>query len=284
MSQSRCRYCRFRCFLRPRWDTASIPSLSPSSSPSSSPTLTLSFSHRAEAFHALPDRPDHLQCHGMIVHLVSYVEGIVREVRHLDIINSLPSFLLLDMPLDLGDRVCKTVDIRTDSGYVLLCNENDSQLQSDFQYIVQLQESMFEVEDESEERKGAMGEEAPPASTLSSLQEGAAAYIDDLAPEESSLQRASPELVSEEDMVVFEQEMGVSVDGVPEEWDGQEQLTFPRRNLLLEVRQSSLRTNAITRRALRVVVSTALKAVVLYLLGSSLAVALPFLKALHLKA
>ena len=82
----------------------------------------------------------------MIVHLVSFVEGVVREVRHLDLIHSLPSFLLLDMPLDAGDSVCRTVNIRTDSGYVLLCHDSDAQLQSDFQYITRLQESMFALE------------------------------------------------------------------------------------------------------------------------------------------
>mmetsp|Transcript_3744 Transcript_3744/g.5113 ORF Transcript_3744/g.5113 Transcript_3744/m.5113 type:complete len:186 (+) Transcript_3744:143-700(+) len=54
------------------------------------------------------------------------------------------------MPLDVGDRVSKTVDIRTDSGYVLLCNDNNAQLQSDFEYIIQLQKTMFDVEDEEE--------------------------------------------------------------------------------------------------------------------------------------
>mmetsp|Transcript_8189 Transcript_8189/g.11263 ORF Transcript_8189/g.11263 Transcript_8189/m.11263 type:complete len:218 (+) Transcript_8189:489-1142(+) len=86
----------------------------------------------------------------MIVHLVSYSEGVIREVRHLDLIRSLPSLVLLDMPLDVGDRVSKTVDIRTDSGYVLLCNDNNAQLQSDFEYIIQLQKTMFDVEDEEE--------------------------------------------------------------------------------------------------------------------------------------
>jgi len=103
-----------------------------------------------ESFRTLPRRPDRLLKHGMIVHLVSYSEGVIREVRHLDLIRSLPSLVLLDMPLDVGDRVSKTVDIRTDSGYVLLCNDNNAQLQSDFEYIIQLQKTMFDVEDEEE--------------------------------------------------------------------------------------------------------------------------------------
>eukprot|EP01036_Dinobryon_divergens_P023350 gene23350-31686_t len=118
-------------------------------------TAALNAYFNPDAYQLLPLRPTKLWRRGMIVHLVSYVEGVIREVRHLDIISSLPSFMLIDMPLDVGDTVCKTVNIRTDSGYVLLCHDNDAQLQSDFEYIIKLQPTMFDIEPEPEEEEGA---------------------------------------------------------------------------------------------------------------------------------
>ena len=51
----------------------------------------------------------------------------------------------LHLPLSIGDEVEKTVDIRTDCGYVLLINEDPALLESDYRVITALQKTMFEV-------------------------------------------------------------------------------------------------------------------------------------------
>ena len=81
----------------------------------------------------------------MIVHLISVVEGTVSRINHLEEIESLPSFVGIELSYDVGDAIIRTRDIRTDSGYVLLCNDSNEQLQEDFRRVVELQYTMFEV-------------------------------------------------------------------------------------------------------------------------------------------
>ena len=45
----------------------------------------------------------------------------------------------------VGDTIAKTVDIRTDSGYVLLQHDDDAVVQRDFDRIVELQHTIYEV-------------------------------------------------------------------------------------------------------------------------------------------
>lgn len=98
------------------------------------------------AFDALPTRPAPLSSnYGMIVHLISRQEGIIKSLRHLDEINSLPSVHVVEIPSAEGDVLVKTVDIRTDAGYVLLMHENPTVLQADYERILQLQDTLFEV-------------------------------------------------------------------------------------------------------------------------------------------
>jgi hypothetical protein len=100
----------------------------------------------AEGFDALPARPELLStARGLIVHLISTAEGVISAVRHLDEIRALPSVHLLEMPLAVGDVLVKTVDIRTDAGYVILMHDDEEVLRADYERIVELQDTMFEV-------------------------------------------------------------------------------------------------------------------------------------------
>lgn len=114
-----------------------------------------------DAFDALPARPAPLSSsYGMIVHLISRQEGIIKSIRHLDEITSLPSVHVVEIPSAEGDVLVKTVDIRTDAGYVLLMHEDPAVLQADYERILQLQDSLFEVAgDEVQDVEGV--EEAP---------------------------------------------------------------------------------------------------------------------------
>jgi len=197
----------------------------------------------------------------MIVHLVSYSEGVIREVRHLDLIRSLPSLVLLDMSLDVGDRVSKTVDIRTDSGYVLLCNDNNAQLQSDFEYIIQLQKTMFDVEDEVDEMDAEVN-------TSDSLQHDTEAI---------SIDKTRIDTVEVEEVDKFistkiadEEKVENSVEYVDEDCVSESQITST------VIRNSAIVFSRLSKVALR----TLMKVAILYVLGCVFALTLPlFVKA-----
>lgn len=82
----------------------------------------------------------------MIVHLVSRQEGVITAVNHLDTIRALPSVLHVEVPLNVGDVLVRTVDIRTDAGYVLLAHDDEDVLSADYKRVLELQDSLFEVQ------------------------------------------------------------------------------------------------------------------------------------------
>lgn len=99
-----------------------------------------------DKFDALPSLPQRRARYGMIVHLISVVEGRVLRVNHLDEIRALPSFLSMELSNSIGDSIVRTTDIRTDSGYVLLVHDSDEALQRDFKAVTDWQLTMFDVE------------------------------------------------------------------------------------------------------------------------------------------
>jgi hypothetical protein len=110
-------------------------------------TSTLDGYFNQQKFLSLPIYPQGKKSAGLILHLISSHAGVVKAINYLDEINSLESVILVDLDVEIGQNIVKTVDIRTDFGYVLLCHEDEEQVSRDFNYIVQLQETMIEVED-----------------------------------------------------------------------------------------------------------------------------------------
>jgi len=96
---------------------------------------------------SLPDLPS-LKKFGAIVHLICHVEGVVvklgeglKEIEHLESVISsqiYPGFLE-------GHYVTPTVDIRSEAGWLHLMNENEEQFQKDYERILDLMPSLFEV-------------------------------------------------------------------------------------------------------------------------------------------
>lgn len=80
------------------------------------------------------------------MHLVSKKKGIVTKINHEEEINAMDSVQLLEIEPKVGGEVVETVNIRTDSGYVLLENVDSEALQRDYDKILELQETMFEIE------------------------------------------------------------------------------------------------------------------------------------------
>lgn len=94
-------------------------------------------------FQAIPEIPAALRGSGRILHLISFFEGKIASVNHVDRIKSLPSTALLNLELESGDDLVKTVDIRTDCGYVLQYHEDPAVVERDFDEIVRLQSTLF---------------------------------------------------------------------------------------------------------------------------------------------
>jgi hypothetical protein len=84
---------------------------------------------------------------GYIVHLVCHVSGEVQEIQHLDVIEDLPSFATMEVfpKFFPPSHVTPTVDIRSDAGWIHLIHDDPTQLQSDYETIVNLMPTMFKV-------------------------------------------------------------------------------------------------------------------------------------------
>jgi hypothetical protein len=67
----------------------------------------------------------------------------------------------------IGDHVTKTVDIRTDCGYVLQYHDDPEVVQRDFDYIVGLQSSLFEVAGQQPPAADLDNDSLPPMSSSS---------------------------------------------------------------------------------------------------------------------
>ena len=222
--------------------------------------------------------------------------------------------MLLDMPLDVGDRVCKTVNIRTDSGYVLLCHDNDAQLQSDFEYIIKLQPTMFDVELEEEEE--VQVEVAPSAGSAVSTaaihtesrsdlfsgdtfiavdNSSSPVIVEETEIEDSKetlhqeqrgsgmlgdgyITELSPELVNDADPLLEPLDTAVHFTGENIDTDGvslHRELIYEGEKDVTLVRK--LLSRALSHRAVRVAFGASIKLIFLYALGISIAWTLPFL-------
>ena len=88
---------------------------------------------------------------GAIVHLVNHVEGTLVGVNGdaLQEISDMESVFAMEVYpsfLEIGVHLKKTVDIMTDAGWVQLLNDDKEAFQRDYQRIVDLMPTLFEVE------------------------------------------------------------------------------------------------------------------------------------------
>lgn len=103
---------------------------------------------------SLPDLPV-TRSYGAIVHLVCSTSGILREVNKeaLEEIEGMESVLAMEVYPRFqvpGERIEPTVDIRTDSGWVHMMNDDPEVFKRDYDRIVELMSVMFDVEKEEE--------------------------------------------------------------------------------------------------------------------------------------
>ena len=119
----------------------------------------------ASSLHQYPEETAHLRlpwdslptlpttrAHGAIIHFVSHVNGKISRINHdvLDQMEELSS--VMDMHvypsfLEEGNEVEKTVDIRSDTGWAHVMNNDEEEFQRDIATLIELQKHMFEVEE-----------------------------------------------------------------------------------------------------------------------------------------
>lgn len=104
---------------------------------------------QALVWDSIPALPSTNAC-AAIVHFVSHVEGNISRIRFdvLDEINDLPSVMdvhIYPQFMEVGNPIQKTIDIRTDTGWAHLLNNDDEEFRRDYARLVELMEFMFET-------------------------------------------------------------------------------------------------------------------------------------------
>lgn len=106
--------------------------------------------HLRLAWESLPALPT-TRAHGAIIHFVSHVSGKISRINYevFDQMEELPS--VMDMHvyphfLDEGNEIEKTVDIRSDTGWAHIMNDDEEEFQRDIARLIELQKEMFDVE------------------------------------------------------------------------------------------------------------------------------------------
>ena len=106
--------------------------------------------HKRLAWDSLPDLPV-TRAYGAIVHLVSHSEGILTglNIPALEEIEDMGSVLAMELYphyTAMGEHIEKTVDIRTDCGWLHIMNDDPEQFKSDYDRVVELMPHIFSVE------------------------------------------------------------------------------------------------------------------------------------------
>jgi hypothetical protein len=88
---------------------------------------------------------------GAMMHLVNYAEGTLIGVNEASLIEISNMESVLDMEvygsfLELGAEISRTKDIKTDCGWVQLVNDDSDAFQRDYDRIIELMPSLFEVD------------------------------------------------------------------------------------------------------------------------------------------
>ena len=106
-----------------------------------------------ESWDSIPILPT-TRAFGTIVHFVSHVEGKISKIRY-DVLQEIEDLAsVMDMHIypqfmEVGNLIEKTIDIRTDTGWAHLMNNDEEEFRRDYKRLVELMKVMFEVEEEN---------------------------------------------------------------------------------------------------------------------------------------
>jgi len=96
-----------------------------------------------EAFYQIPDVPILKVSFGIQVYLVSYVEGILKDLPRLEDVKRLDSYFKSFIFAKIGEKLSKTIDVITVPGQVHLLHTDKVQLETDFLRIHTWEEQDF---------------------------------------------------------------------------------------------------------------------------------------------
>ena len=118
--------------------------------------------HKRLVWDEIPDLPV-TRSYGAVVHLVSHSEGVLRDlnVPALEEIEGMNSVLAIELYphfSTIGEPIEKTVDIRSDCGWVHLMNEDAEQFKANYNKIVEIMPRMFVVDGADEHENGEKDE------------------------------------------------------------------------------------------------------------------------------
>jgi len=87
------------------------------------------------AFDRVHAAPYHLAKHAMLVVLACDRDGEVADAGFMDELRRVPSLRNLNMPVAVGTRWRKTVDLKSSPGYLHLVHESADTLERDYQTV-----------------------------------------------------------------------------------------------------------------------------------------------------
>eukprot|EP00640_Fibrocapsa_japonica_P000960 CAMPEP_0113934136 /NCGR_PEP_ID=MMETSP1339-20121228/1456_1 /TAXON_ID=94617 /ORGANISM="Fibrocapsa japonica" /LENGTH=854 /DNA_ID=CAMNT_0000935799 /DNA_START=152 /DNA_END=2716 /DNA_ORIENTATION=+ /assembly_acc=CAM_ASM_000762 len=99
---------------------------------------------RPESFSQIPERPLALRGLGAEFFFVSRQEGLLEHIETKDVI-SRPSFRGLDLHINVGEHMKKTVDLMTTPGIVRLCHSDKDVVLRDAKYLHENEHQYFKV-------------------------------------------------------------------------------------------------------------------------------------------
>ncbi len=90
-------------------------------------------------------KPYEFKNHLLLKFLFSSDQGKIKSIKLIDKIKQLKSFYNLELRVQVGDQLKRTVDLYTCPGFVYLLHKNEEVILEDYHKLVALEKQMFEV-------------------------------------------------------------------------------------------------------------------------------------------
>jgi len=90
------------------------------------------------------------RAYGSVIHLVCHAEGKVVDIKGIEELENLESVRAMDIypSFFVGNEVRKTIDIRSDAGWVHVVHDDEERFSADYDKVVSLMKDMFVVDKE----------------------------------------------------------------------------------------------------------------------------------------